>query len=144
MLTAVPAQIATDIHKDLSATSPLTFQHAVQLVKKGQPLSHVVQALLSELTKIERLSLLDGDETFYKGLRKILCDRYNREPFVHGAAESERHLPRSGRQFRGGAASGVPGSHPFGKGHLDHPAGVLSVRPGFASKTGCMAHPPYR
>jgi len=107
MLTAVPAQIATDIHKDLSATSPLTFQHAVQLVKKGQPLSHVVQALLSELTKIERLSLLDGDETFYKGLRKILCDRYNREPFVHGAV-ARLNIP--GIQFSDGPRGVVMGS----------------------------------
>ena len=62
-----------------------TFQHAIQALKNGEPLSQTTQRLLSELSKTERLQLLDGDVPFYKGLREILCDRYNRVPFVMGA-----------------------------------------------------------
>lgn len=62
-----------------------TFQHAVQAHENGEPLAQTTQRLLSELSKAERLSLLDGDVQFYEGLRGILCDRYNRVPFVMGA-----------------------------------------------------------
>ncbi|VUC27014.1 unnamed protein product [Clonostachys rosea] len=66
------------------------YAHALQAIKAGQPISNVTQRLLSELTKTERLQLLDGDDAFWVGVRKIICDRYNRHPFVHGA------IPRLG------------------------------------------------
>lgn len=61
-----------------------SFEDAVRCVKEGQNVDLVVQRLLSELTKAERLGLLDGDVPFWEGLRSILCDRYNRKPFIHG------------------------------------------------------------
>ncbi|KAH6681337.1 putative periplasmic beta-glucosidase precursor [Halenospora varia] len=66
-------------------TPTYTFQHAVEAHKHGESSSLVTQKLLSELRSTERLSLLDGDVPFYEGLRGILCDRYNRVPFVMGA-----------------------------------------------------------
>ncbi|KAL4928359.1 glycoside hydrolase family 3 protein [Aspergillus undulatus] len=62
-----------------------TFTSATTAVRSGTPLSQAVARLLAELTEAECLSLLDGDESFWSGLQSILCDRYNRRPFVHGA-----------------------------------------------------------
>ncbi|PIG88135.1 periplasmic beta-glucosidase precursor [Aspergillus arachidicola] len=62
-----------------------SFKDAIADTKAGQPLAETTQILLSQLTKEERLSLLDGDVEFWPGLRSILCDRYNRTPYVHGA-----------------------------------------------------------
>ncbi|KUJ22196.1 putative periplasmic beta-glucosidase precursor [Mollisia scopiformis] len=62
-----------------------TFEDAVQALRKGESLSLATQRLLSELSNEEQLSLLDGDVPFYAGLREILCDRYNRVPFVMGS-----------------------------------------------------------
>lgn len=61
-----------------------TFSQAVQAAKDGASISRVTSGLLAQLTKSERLALLDGDTPFWDGLRTILCDRYNRVPFVHG------------------------------------------------------------
>ena len=62
-----------------------TFDDAVQDVKDGKSIEDAVSKLLSNLSQQEQLSLLDGDEPFWKGLGTILCDRYNRVPFVMGA-----------------------------------------------------------
>lgn len=62
-----------------------TFDDAVQDIKDGKPTDDTVSKLLSQLSHSERLSLLDGDEPFWQGLGTILCDRYNRVPFVMGA-----------------------------------------------------------
>ncbi|KAM0700529.1 hypothetical protein Q7P35_012250 [Cladosporium inversicolor] len=62
-----------------------TFDDAVQDIKDGNPTDEAVSKLLSQLSQKEQLSLLDGDEPFWKGLGTILCDRYNRVPFVMGA-----------------------------------------------------------
>lgn len=70
-----------------SATGTYSFKDAVQSIKSGQKLARAVHSLLSELSNQEKLSLLDGDVPFWEGLRIILCDRYNREPFVHGTIE---------------------------------------------------------
>ncbi|KAJ9144172.1 Glycoside hydrolase family 3 protein [Pleurostoma richardsiae] len=72
----------------VASTPPpvLTFQDAADAIKRGQKTNfEAAQALLSQLSTKERLSLLDGDDAFYPGLRIILLDRYNREPFVMGA-----------------------------------------------------------
>ena len=62
-----------------------TFDDAVQDIKDGKPTDDAVFELLSQLSQKEQLSLLDGDEPFWQGLGTILCDRYNRVPFVMGA-----------------------------------------------------------
>lgn len=68
-----------------SSTKLFSFDDAVQMLKSGQSLSSVTQTLLSLTTPNERLAMLDGDEPFWRGLRGILFDRYNRAPFVMGA-----------------------------------------------------------
>ncbi|KAK7424120.1 hypothetical protein QQX98_000730 [Neonectria punicea] len=79
---------AVDVEAD--ASTPSTFQLAINAIKNGEPSSSAAQSLLSSLSKSERLYLLDGDVAFYTGLRTILFDRYNRVPFVHG------EIPRLG------------------------------------------------
>lgn len=85
MLTTTGSTLLRDAHLIDTVTPAYTFQQAVQALKNGEPLSQTTQRLLSELSKFERLYLLDGDVPFYEGLRGILCDRYNRVPFVMGA-----------------------------------------------------------
>ncbi|KAJ5150920.1 glycoside hydrolase superfamily [Penicillium canariense] len=92
-------------HTDSQPTS-FTFLQATDAVKSGLPLPQVVARLLSELTKTECLSLLDGDEQFWGGLRTILCDRYNRHPFVHGHV---RRLGIPGIRFTDGPRGVVMG-----------------------------------
>jgi beta-glucosidase len=85
MLTTPVSTFPRDAQLTTTVTPTYTFQHAIQALKNGEPLSQTTQRLLSELSKTERLQLLDGDVPFYKGLRGILCDRYNRVPYVMGA-----------------------------------------------------------
>ena len=85
MLTTTVSTLPRDAHLTGTVIPTYTFQHAVQAHKNGEPLSQITERLLSELSKAERLYLLDGDVPFYEGLREILCDRYNRVPFVMGA-----------------------------------------------------------
>ena len=84
-----------------------TFSDAIADVKVGQSLAGTSQTLLSQLTKEERLSLLDGDVEFWPGQRSILCDRYNRTPYVHGAV-SRKQIP--GIKFTDGPRGVVMGS----------------------------------
>ncbi|KAI3581685.1 glycoside hydrolase superfamily [Fusarium oxysporum f. sp. albedinis] len=86
---------------------PLTFAKAVKEVSFGHDPSAVASRLLTELSLTERLHLLDGDVPFWEGLRGILCDRYNRKPFVMGA------IPRlniPGVKFTDGPRGVVMGS----------------------------------
>jgi hypothetical protein len=62
-----------------------TFNDAVQEIQLGVSKDEAVSKLLSKLSEKEKLSLLDGDEPFWKGMGGIICDRYNRVPFVMGA-----------------------------------------------------------
>jgi beta-glucosidase len=62
-----------------------TFDDAVNDITNSKSIDDAVSKLLSQMSKEEQLSLLDGDEPFWKGLGAILCDRYNRVPFVMGA-----------------------------------------------------------
>ncbi|GAM89636.1 hypothetical protein ANO11243_076750 [Dothideomycetidae sp. 11243] len=68
-----------------SVTKTINFDDAVQMVQAGQSLDQATHSLLAVMTRAERLSLLDGDVAFWKGLRGILFDRYNKEAFVMGA-----------------------------------------------------------
>jgi len=65
-----------------------TFQEAVKAVQTtGQAPEEVAEALLSQLTKPERLQLLDGDTPFWVGFHEMLTKGYNRRPYVHGAID---------------------------------------------------------
>ncbi|WP_151482061.1 beta-glucosidase family protein [Streptomyces albicerus] len=63
--------------------------------------------LLQELTRDERLRLLDGDEDFWTGLRDMLASGYNRTPYVHGAID---RLGIPGLRFSDGPRGVVMGS----------------------------------
>ncbi|KAE8146611.1 glycoside hydrolase superfamily [Aspergillus avenaceus] len=91
----------------MSSQAGYTFNDGIAAIKAGQPLAAVTQTLLSELTKEERLSLLDGDVEFWPGQRSILCDRYNRTPYVHGAI-LRKQIP--GIKFTDGPRGVVMGS----------------------------------
>jgi len=65
-----------------------TFQEAVKAVQTtGQAPEEVAEALLSQLTKPERLQLLDGDTPFWVGFHEMLTKGYNRRPYVHGQVD---------------------------------------------------------
>jgi hypothetical protein len=99
MLKEPVAKIATENPLDHSMNEIFDFDDAVRMVQTGQTLERATLALLASMTLVERLSLLDGDEPFWKGLRDILFDRYNREPFVMGAVP---RLKISGIRFTDG------------------------------------------
>jgi beta-glucosidase len=61
-----------------------TFDDALRDVQNGDSTDSAVSKLLSSMTQQELLSLLDGDKPFWAGLGEILCDRYNRVPFIMG------------------------------------------------------------
>lgn len=79
------AAAATSGKADAATGEAYTFDGAVRDLQNGQSRDSVVSKLLSQLTQQEQLSLLDGDTPFWEGLGTILCDRYNRVPFVMGA-----------------------------------------------------------
>jgi beta-glucosidase-like glycosyl hydrolase len=99
MLKEPVAKIATENPLDHSVNETFDFDDAVRMVQSGQTLERATLALLASMTVAERLSLLDGDEPFWKGLHGILFDRYNREPFVMGAVP---RLKISGIRFTDG------------------------------------------
>nr|AGC95327.1 putative glycosyl hydrolase [Aspergillus terreus] len=76
----------------MTQSAVYTFHDALAAIKSGKPLAQVTQTLLSQLSKDERLALLDGDVEFWPGLGSILRDRYNRTPYVHGAVP-RLHIP---------------------------------------------------
>ncbi|KAG5784507.1 hypothetical protein H9Q73_001869 [Fusarium xylarioides] len=92
---------------DDEISQPLTFDKAVKEVENGQDSSAVAVHLLAEMSPAERLHLLDGDIPFWDGLREILCDRYNRKPFVMGAIP---RLKIPGVKFTDGPRDIVMGS----------------------------------
>ena len=65
-----------------------TFQDAVKAVQSsGQTPEDAAETLLSQLTKPERLQLLDGDTPFWVGFHEMLTQGYNRRPYVHGQVD---------------------------------------------------------
>lgn len=56
-------------------------------VQAGKTIDKAAAILLSVLTPAERLSMLDGDEPFYEGLRTMLFERYNIRPIVMGSVQ---------------------------------------------------------
>ncbi|KAK5152756.1 hypothetical protein LTS14_008290 [Recurvomyces mirabilis] len=61
------------------------FEDAVHSIRSGLGASQAASALISAMTGVEKLSMLDGDEPFWPGMRSILYDRYNRKPYTMGA-----------------------------------------------------------
>ncbi|WP_222709621.1 hypothetical protein [Microbispora sp. CSR-4] len=61
-------------------SSPTPFSAAVAAVRDGRPLDEAVDELLSQLTREERLWLLDGDLPFWPGMADMLTNGYNLTP----------------------------------------------------------------
>ncbi len=61
------------------------FDAAADRVRAGASADEEATALLNRLTEQERLGLLDGDEPFWAGFRRMIEEGYNHTPYVHGA-----------------------------------------------------------
>lgn len=80
------------------------FGKGVATVKSGGAANIEAEKLYEQLTEDERLSLLDGDQSFWDGMRSFVNDGYNFNPYIHG--EIER--------------MGIPGTH-----FIDGPRGCV-------------------
>ncbi|QHC69370.1 family 3 glycosyl hydrolase [Rathayibacter sp. VKM Ac-2801] len=67
-----------------STTATTDFDHAVGRVREGAEPAEVARELLDELTREERLFLLDGDDEFWDGMREMITRGYNRTPLTMG------------------------------------------------------------
>ncbi|MGN6743577.1 MAG: glycoside hydrolase family 3 protein, partial [Amnibacterium sp.] len=65
--------------------APTAFDAAADRVRAGASAAEEARRLLAELTDAERLGLLDGDEPFWVGFRRMMEEGYNHTPYVHGA-----------------------------------------------------------
>ncbi|WP_297344462.1 beta-glucosidase [Amnibacterium sp.] len=83
------------------------FDAAAARVRAGASADDEAKVLLGRMSEQEKLGLLDGDEPFWAGFRRMIEEGYNHTPYVHGA------VPRLG----------VPGLR-FG----DGPRGVVLGR----------------
>jgi beta-glucosidase-like glycosyl hydrolase len=99
MLKEPVTKVAIESPSNHSVIENFDFDDAIRMVQRGETLERATNALLAVMTQAERLSLLDGDELFWKGLRGILFDRYNREAFVMGEVP---RLKISGIRFTDG------------------------------------------
>ncbi|HEV7623426.1 MAG TPA: glycoside hydrolase family 3 C-terminal domain-containing protein [Amnibacterium sp.] len=61
------------------------FDAAADRVRSGASADDEAKALLGRLTEQEKLGLLDGDEPFWAGFRRMIEEGYNHTPYVHGA-----------------------------------------------------------
>ena len=61
------------------------FSRAVDAVRAGSDPDEAAQVLLEQMTRDERLGLLDGDEPFWPGMPDMMGLGYNLEPIVAGA-----------------------------------------------------------
>ncbi|MEN3541215.1 glycoside hydrolase family 3 C-terminal domain-containing protein [Microbispora sp. ZYX-F-249] len=68
-------------------SSPTAFSAAVAAVRAGRPLDEAVDELLSQLTREERLWLLDGDLPFWQGMADMMTHGYNLTPYPMGRVE---------------------------------------------------------
>ncbi|MEV7692259.1 glycoside hydrolase family 3 C-terminal domain-containing protein [Microbacterium sp. NPDC089189] len=63
------------------------FARAVAAVRGGAALDEQAAAIVAELTREERLWLLDGDQPFWAGMGEMMTEGYNTVPIVMGALE---------------------------------------------------------
>jgi len=69
------------------ATAQTDFTQAVERIRKGASAESQAGLIYAQLTKSERLGLLDGDESIWAGLGSIAKSGYNARPYVMGAVE---------------------------------------------------------
>ncbi|MDQ1512547.1 MAG: beta-glucosidase [Microbacteriaceae bacterium] len=63
------------------------FEDAAQRVRGGGDAQEEASRLAGLLTEDEKLGLLDGDEPFWAGFRRMVEEGYNHTPYVHGAVD---------------------------------------------------------
>ncbi|KAH6985205.1 glycoside hydrolase superfamily [Ilyonectria destructans] len=68
----------------------LDFQSAVSQVQAGGDVFRLSQALLEQLSKEEKLALLHGNPTFWKGMSELFTNSYATKPYLHS------HIKRLG------------------------------------------------
>ena len=83
------------------------YQRAVEEVRSGVDPEKAAAGLLARLSQGERLSLLDGDEPFWPGMKAMLNEGYNTRPIVAGAVH---RLGIPGIRFSDGPRGAVIGS----------------------------------
>jgi beta-glucosidase-like glycosyl hydrolase len=83
------------------------YRRAVEEVRSGVDSEKAAAGLLAKLSKEERLSLLDGDDPFWPGIRAMLSDGYNTRPIVAGAVD---RLGIPGIRFSDGPRGAVIGA----------------------------------
>jgi beta-glucosidase len=82
------------------------FDGAVAAVRSGTAPAVAAAELLARLEPAERLGLLDGDEPFWPGMRRMMGEGYNLEPIVAGAVP---RLGVPGVRFADGPRGAVVG-----------------------------------
>ncbi|CAG8171102.1 unnamed protein product [Penicillium olsonii] len=87
--------------------NPYRYEDAVESVTRGTTSFEAARNLVAQLDGRERLSLLDGDEGFWKGFRDLFYDRFNRVPYIFGQVD---RLGIPGIRFSDGPRGVVMGS----------------------------------
>ncbi|MGP3980159.1 glycoside hydrolase family 3 C-terminal domain-containing protein [Streptomyces sp. KR80] len=67
-----------------TASHPTAFSAAVAAVRASRHADAAAEKLLAQLTRKERLALLDGDLPFWQGLADMMTNGYNRAPLPMG------------------------------------------------------------
>lgn len=63
----------------------IDFDESVTLIKNGQStVAQETTALLTSLTIPEKLSLLTGSQSFWPGLKALMCGELNKQPYIVG------------------------------------------------------------
>ena len=70
-----------------TAVGTTEFELAAARVHAGAEPEAEARSLYGQLTDDERLGLLDGDESFWPGILRMMTEGYNTAPYVHGAVE---------------------------------------------------------
>ncbi|KAH7108824.1 glycoside hydrolase superfamily [Dactylonectria macrodidyma] len=65
----------------------MEFHNAVSRIQEGGDVNILAQDLISQLTDGEKLAMLHGDASFWKGMSELFTNVYTKKPYPHGAIE---------------------------------------------------------
>jgi beta-glucosidase len=91
----------------MTAPDESAFANAVDAVRNGRDVDEAADELLQQLTRDERLWLLDGDLPFWEGFADMVTNGYNRTPIPMGQLD---RLGIPGLQFSDGPRGVVMGN----------------------------------
>lgn len=76
----------TEIYENMQCSKKTSYhyQDALNSVRSGVSATEAAWHLIAQLNEEEKLSLLDGDESFWQGIQTLFYDRFNRVPYVFG------------------------------------------------------------